>query len=65
VLHIDENDHTRLKVTTMKKMRVMKCSCTWNTFRTHRQPKFLKLFAINLLFNLRLRRKHESMLKHH
>lgn len=28
VLHIDENDHTRLKVTTMKKMRVMKCSCT-------------------------------------
>lgn len=28
VLHIDETDHTRLKVTTMKKMRVMKCSCT-------------------------------------
>jgi transforming growth factor beta, invertebrate len=28
VLHIDENDHKRLKVTTMKKMRVMKCSCT-------------------------------------
>jgi transforming growth factor beta, invertebrate len=28
VLHIDENDHTRLKVTTMQKMRVMKCSCT-------------------------------------
>lgn len=28
VLHIDEHDHTRLKVTTMKKMRVMKCSCT-------------------------------------
>lgn len=28
VLHIDEDDHTRLKVTTMKKMRVMKCSCT-------------------------------------
>lgn len=28
VLHIDETDHTRLKVTTMKKMRAMKCSCT-------------------------------------
>lgn len=28
VLHIDETDHTRLKVTTMKKMRVMKCSCS-------------------------------------
>jgi integrin beta 8 len=28
ILHIDEKDHTRLKVTTMKKMRVMKCSCT-------------------------------------
>lgn len=28
VLHIDEDDHTRLKVTTMKKMRVMRCSCT-------------------------------------
>lgn len=28
VLHIDENDHTRLKVTVMKKMKVMKCSCT-------------------------------------
>lgn len=28
VLHIDENDRTRLKVTTMKKMRAMKCSCT-------------------------------------
>jgi transforming growth factor beta, invertebrate len=28
ILHIDENDHTKLKVTTMKKMRAMKCSCT-------------------------------------
>ncbi|KAG5670219.1 hypothetical protein PVAND_000497 [Polypedilum vanderplanki] len=28
VLHIDENDHTKLKVTTMKKMMAMKCSCT-------------------------------------
>ena len=28
VLHIDEHDHTRLKVTAMKKMKVIKCSCT-------------------------------------
>lgn len=28
VLHIDENDNTKLKVTTMKKMLAMKCSCT-------------------------------------
>lgn len=28
ILHVDENDHTKLKVTTMKKMRAMKCSCT-------------------------------------
>lgn len=28
ILHIDENDHTRLKVTTMKKMKAMRCSCT-------------------------------------
>jgi hypothetical protein len=28
VLHIDEDDNTKLKVTTMRKMRAMKCSCT-------------------------------------
>lgn len=28
VLHLDETDPTKLKVSTWKKMRVMKCSCT-------------------------------------
>lgn len=28
VLHLDEDDPTKLKVTTMKKMQAMKCSCT-------------------------------------
>lgn len=28
VLHLDEDDSSKLKVTTMKKMQAMKCSCT-------------------------------------
>lgn len=28
ILHVDELDHTKLKVTTMKKMKAMRCSCT-------------------------------------
>lgn len=27
-LHVDEDDNTKLKVTTMKKMKAIKCSCT-------------------------------------
>lgn len=27
-LHVDEDDNTKLKVTTMKKMKAMRCSCT-------------------------------------
>lgn len=28
ILHIDEEDHSKLKVTTMKKMKAMRCQCT-------------------------------------
>lgn len=53
VLHIDENDHTRLKVTTMKKMRAMKCSCTWmNEWFTPLDPTYA--YVVQVPINLKL-----------